>query len=47
LFVQLDGLASDNTDVLVMAATNLPWHLDAALRRRLVAGTGHASSSVA
>lgn len=33
--VQLDGLSSDNEGVLVVAATNLPWQLDAGVRRRL------------
>jgi vacuolar protein-sorting-associated protein 4 len=34
--VQLDGLhsGSDNTGVVVLAATNLPWALDPAFRRR-------------
>ncbi|RDW86942.1 uncharacterized protein DSM5745_03584 [Aspergillus mulundensis] len=36
LFVQLDGLKADNTSVLVIGATNVPWHLDSALRRRYV-----------
>lgn len=30
---ELDGVQSDNSDVLVLAATNAPWHLDAAFRR--------------
>lgn len=30
---ELDGLGSDNEDVLVIGATNLPWEVDAALRR--------------
>jgi vacuolar protein-sorting-associated protein 4 len=35
LLVQLDGLHSgDNTGVVVLAATNLPWALDPAFRRR-------------
>lgn len=35
LLVQLDGLTSSNTDVFVLAATNLPWDLDAAFLRRM------------
>ena len=31
--LELDGLESDNDGVLIMAATNTPWHLDAAFRR--------------
>lgn len=36
ILVQLDGLHSgnDNTGVVVLAATNLPWALDPAFRRR-------------
>lgn len=30
---ELDGLASDNEDLLVLAATNAPWHMDSAFRR--------------
>jgi transitional endoplasmic reticulum ATPase len=30
---ELDGLESDNEGVLVLGATNAPWHLDAAFRR--------------
>lgn len=30
---EMDGIASDNEGVLVLAATNAPWHLDPALRR--------------
>jgi vacuolar protein-sorting-associated protein 4 len=32
--VQMDGVGHDNTGVLVLAATNLPWALDPAVRRR-------------
>jgi SpoVK/Ycf46/Vps4 family AAA+-type ATPase len=30
---QLDGLAGDNDRVLVLAATNMPWDVDAAMKR--------------
>jgi transitional endoplasmic reticulum ATPase len=30
---ELDGVASSNDGVLVLAATNAPWHVDAAFRR--------------
>ena len=33
LLNELDGVASDNTDVFVLGATNQPWDVDAALRR--------------
>jgi vacuolar protein-sorting-associated protein 4 len=32
--VQMDGVGRDNAGVLVLAATNLPWSLDPAVRRR-------------
>ncbi|KIM21083.1 hypothetical protein M408DRAFT_333669 [Serendipita vermifera MAFF 305830] len=32
--VQMDGVGHDNSGILVLAATNLPWTLDAAMRRR-------------
>jgi len=35
LLIQMDGLASGSEHVFVMAASNLPWDLDAALLRRL------------
>lgn len=34
LMVQIDGVGHDNTGVLLLAATNLPWTLDPAMRRR-------------
>jgi len=36
LFVQIDGMGNDNTDVLLIGATNIPWKLDMSLRRRFV-----------
>ena len=30
---ELDGVASSNEGVLILAATNAPWHLDPAFRR--------------
>jgi katanin p60 ATPase-containing subunit A1 len=35
LLIQMDGLAKSNALVFVLAASNLPWDLDAALLRRL------------
>jgi vacuolar protein-sorting-associated protein 4 len=32
--VQMDGVGKDNSGVLILAATNLPWALDPAVRRR-------------
>jgi vacuolar protein-sorting-associated protein 4 len=32
--VQLDGVKADNRGVLMIAATNLPWQIDSAMRRR-------------
>ncbi|ORX89750.1 Vps4 [Clohesyomyces aquaticus] len=34
ILIQMDGVGKDATGILVLAATNLPWKLDAALRRR-------------
>ncbi len=33
LLVQLDGVESDNTNLLLLAATNAPWNVDSALTR--------------
>ncbi|HEU4338538.1 MAG TPA: ATP-binding protein, partial [Planctomycetota bacterium] len=30
---ELDGVSSDNEGILILGATNAPWHLDTALRR--------------
>ncbi|MCB9235210.1 MAG: AAA family ATPase [Bacteroidia bacterium] len=30
---ELDGMSSDNDGLLILAATNTPWHLDSAFRR--------------
>ena len=35
LLVQMDGLLANNSDVFVLAASNLPWDLDAAFLRRM------------
>ena len=37
MLVQMDGVGHDSTGVLVLGATNIPWQLDAAIRRRYVA----------
>ncbi|ODV60777.1 AAA family ATPase VPS4 [Ascoidea rubescens DSM 1968] len=34
LLVQMNGVGNDSTGVLVLGATNIPWQLDAAIRRR-------------
>ena len=34
LLVQMNGVGNDSTGVLVLGATNIPWQLDAAVRRR-------------
>lgn len=33
--VQMNGVGHDDTGVLVLAATNIPWVLDNAIKRRL------------
>jgi vacuolar protein-sorting-associated protein 4 len=33
LLVQMDGLNHDNSGILFIAATNLPWHIDPAFIR--------------
>ena len=35
LLVQMDGLMATNTDVFILAASNIPWDLDAAFLRRM------------
>lgn len=35
ILMQMDGLTKTNELVFVLAATNLPWELDAAMLRRL------------
>jgi len=32
--VQMDGVGANNRGILVLAATNTPWSLDPAIRRR-------------
>lgn len=34
MLVQMQGVGSDNEGILVLAATNTPWYLDPAVRRR-------------
>jgi vacuolar protein-sorting-associated protein 4 len=34
--VQMNGVGHDDTGVLVLGATNLPWQLDNAIKRRYV-----------
>ena len=35
LMVEMQGVGSNNKDLLVLGATNLPWDIDPAVRRRL------------
>lgn len=34
--VQMNGVGNDDTGVLVLGATNIPWQLDNAIKRRYV-----------
>jgi vacuolar protein-sorting-associated protein 4 len=34
LLIQMDGVGKDSKGVLILGATNIPWQLDAAIRRR-------------
>ncbi|KAL9129957.1 MAG: hypothetical protein Q9175_007145 [Cornicularia normoerica] len=34
LLVQMDGVGQDSKGILILGATNIPWQLDAAIRRR-------------
>ncbi|KAK0436607.1 AAA-domain-containing protein [Armillaria borealis] len=34
LLVQMNGVGQDNTGVLILGATNIPWQLDSAIKRR-------------
>ena len=34
MLVQMDGVGKDSSDILVLGATNIPWNLDSAIRRR-------------
>lgn len=34
LLVQMDGVGKDSQGVLILGATNIPWQLDSAIRRR-------------
>lgn len=37
--VQMNGVGHDDTGVLVLGATNIPWQLDNAIKRRYVCFT--------
>ena len=34
--VQMNGVGNDDTGVLVLGATNIPWELDNAIKRRFI-----------
>jgi vacuolar protein-sorting-associated protein 4 len=34
LLIQINGVGNDSTGVLVLGATNIPWQLDPAIKRR-------------
>lgn len=34
LLVQINGVGNDDTGVLILGATNIPWQLDPAIKRR-------------
>jgi vacuolar protein-sorting-associated protein 4 len=38
------GVGTDNSGVLVLAATNIPWALDTAIRRRYISDIENISS---
>jgi vacuolar protein-sorting-associated protein 4 len=42
--VQMDGVGHDDTGVLVIGATNIPWQIDASIKRRCAHGI-HATQS--
>lgn len=39
--VQMNGVGHDDTGVLVLGATNIPWSLDPAIKRRCVSSILH------
>ena len=43
LLVQMQGVGNDNDGILVLGATNIPWVLDAAIRRRFEVGSSRIS----
>lgn len=38
--VQMQGVGKDSDGILVLGATNIPWVLDSAIRRRFEVGSG-------